>query len=59
MHLTPEGGHHERILAIGLRASQQCWGVTAGKARHHSSNVRGVTAGEVGRNSSVINIRSY
>ena len=28
-------------------ASQQCWGVTAGQARHNSSNVGGVTAGQV------------
>ena len=32
--------------------SQQCWGVTAGKAKHSSSIVRGVTAGKMGRNSS-------
>ena len=37
------------------RASQQCWGVTAGKARHNSSNVRGVTAGKMGRNASIYN----
>ena len=57
MHLTPAGGAREqrvRSLAIGRRASEQCWGVTAGKARHNSSNVRGVTAGKVGRNSSTI-----
>ena len=45
-----------RSLAIGRRASQQCWGVTAGKARHNSSNVRGVTAGKVGHNSSKCNL---
>ena len=55
MHLTPAGGAHERrmrSLAIGWWASQQCWGVTAGKARHNSSIVRGVTAGKVRHNSS-------
>ena len=52
MHLTPAGLARERSLAIGRRASQQCWGVTAGKARHSSTNVRGVTAGKMGRNSS-------
>ena len=58
MHLTPAGGASERrmrSLAIGRRVSQQCWGVTAGKARHNSSNVRGVTAGKVGCNSSYYN----
>ena len=50
MHLTPA-----ESLAIGRRASRQCWGVTAGNARHNSSNVRGVTAGKVGRNSSMRN----
>ena len=58
MHLTTAGGPHERrvrSLAIGRRASQQCWGVTAGKARHNSSNVRGVTAGKMGHNSSRAN----
>ena len=33
--------------AIGRWASQQCWGVTAGKATQNSSNVRGVTAGKM------------
>ena len=50
MHLTPAGGPHERrvrSLVIGRRASQQRWGVTAGKARHTSSNVRCVSAGKV------------
>ena len=42
-----------RSLAIGRRASKQCWGVTAGKAMHNSSSVRGVTAGKMGRNSSI------
>ena len=49
MHLRPAGGPHERrvrSLAIGRRASKQCWGVTAGNAMHNSSNVRGVTAGK-------------
>ena len=45
-----------RSLAIGRWASQQCWGVTAGKVSHNSSNVRGVTAGKVGRNSSIISV---
>ena len=35
------------------RSSQQCWGVTAGKARHNSSNVKGVTADKVRHNSSI------
>ena len=30
-------------------------GVTAGQARHNSSNVGGVTAGHVGHNSSFVN----
>ena len=57
MHLTPAGGPYERLvrsLAIGWRASQQCWDVIAGNARHNSSNVWGVTAGKVGHNSSQI-----
>ena len=29
------------------------WGVTARKASHNASNARGVTAGKMGRNSSV------
>ena len=40
---------------ISRWASQQCWGVTAGKARHKSSNVTGVTAGKVRHNSSECN----
>ena len=53
MHLTPRSRvRNGRSLAIGRRSSQQCWGVTAGKASHNSCNVRGVTAGKVGRNSS-------
>ena len=58
MHLRPAGGPHEqrvRSLAIGWRASQQCWGVTAGNASHNASNARGVTAGKMGRNSSEYN----
>ena len=59
MHLTPAGGALRlvggRRLAIGRQASQQCWGVTAGKASHNSSNVRGVTASKLGRNSSTDN----
>ena len=47
-----------RSLAIGWRASQQFWDVTAGKARHNSSNVRGVTAGKLGHNSSSSNRQS-
>ena len=47
-----------RSLAIGRRASQQFWDVTAGKARHNSSNVRGVTAGKLGHNSSSSNRQS-
>ena len=56
MHLIPAGGareRHVRSLAIGRRESLQCWGVSEGKARHNSSNVRGVTAGKVGRNCSI------
>ena len=56
MHVTPAGGPHERSFAIGWRASKQCWGVTAGNPRHNSSNVRDVTAGNMGRNSSGNNI---
>ena len=36
------------------RASKQSCGVTAGKARHKSSNVMGVTTDNVGRKSSNI-----
>ena len=32
-----------------------CWGVTAGKASHNASNARDVTAGKMGRNSSINN----
>ena len=48
-----DGPHERRVrsFAIGWRASKQCWGVTAGKARHNSSNVRGVTGGKMGHNS--------
>ena len=45
-----------RSLVISRWASQQCWGVTAGKARHNSSNVRGVTAGKVRHNSIVMEV---
>ena len=38
-------------------ASQQCWGVTLSlRARHNSSNVGGVTTGQVRHNSSNNNI---
>ena len=30
-----------------------CWGVTAGKSSHNACNARDVTAGKMGRNSSV------
>ena len=53
---THAGGPHKRrvwSLAIGRRASQQFWGVTAGKGSHNASNARGITAGKMGRNSSV------
>ena len=36
--------------------SQQCWGFTAGKAIHNTSNVRGVTANKDGHNSSANNL---
>ena len=55
MLLPPAGRPQERHVwsfAIGWRASKQCWGVTAGKPRHNSSNVRDVTAGKIGCNSS-------
>ena len=32
------------------------WGVTARKASHNASNARGVTAGKMGRNSSINNV---
>ena len=35
--------------------SSNVGGVTAGQARHNSSNVGGVTAGQVGHNSSIFN----
>ena len=44
-----------RSLAIGRRASQQLLGVTVGRASYKSSNVRGVIAGKMGRNSSIYN----
>ena len=55
------------VLASGARgalslvgeASQQCWGVTAGKASHKAINARGVTAGKMGRNSSNNNHKTY
>ena len=42
-------------LAIGRQASPQCRGVTAGKTRRNTRNVRGVTEGKMGHNSSVLN----
>ena len=33
-----------------------CWGVTAGKSSHTASNARDVTAGKMGRNSSMYNV---
>ena len=33
-----------------------CWGVTAGKSSHTASNARDVTAGKMGRNSSICNV---
>ena len=54
-HALNTCGRHLRSFSIGWRPSKQCWGVTAGKPRHNSSNVRGVTAGKMGRNSSSVN----
>ena len=38
---------------------RQCWGITAGKESHNASNVRGVTAGKMGRNSSANNVIKF
>ena len=46
---------HTRILAIGRRGVIIMWGVTAGKSSHNASNARRVTAGKMGRNSSIYN----
>ena len=35
-------------------ASYQCSGVTAGKESYTASNAKGLTAGKMGRNSSII-----
>ena len=56
MHLTPAGVAH----ACGVRGAFRLFGGCQNKvvvslrenARHNSSNVRGVTTGKVGRNSS-------
>ena len=42
-------------LAVGRRGVITLLGVTAGNASHNASNARGVTAGKMGRNSSVYN----
>ena len=39
-------------------ASYLCWGVTAGNESHNASNDSGVTAGKMGRNSSLFNTTS-
>ena len=44
-----------RSVAIGRRGVIIMWGVTAGKARHNTSNARAVTVGKMGRNSSINN----
>ena len=48
-----------RPLASGARGAlplvRGAWGVTAGKASHNAGDARGVTAGKMGRNSSVNN----
>ena len=44
-----------RSVAIGRRGVIIMWGVTAGKASHSTSNARAVTAGKMGRNSSIFN----
>ena len=48
---------HTRSLAICRRGVIIIWGVTVGKANHNASNARGVTAGNMGRNSSIYNTR--
>ena len=42
--------------ALTVVGGVSCWCVTAGKSSHNASNVRGVTAGKMGRNSSVSNL---
>ena len=57
MHLTPAGGAAKASGACrALRLVGRRHNVTAGKAGHNSSNVRGVTACKVGRNSSMNNL---
>ena len=40
-------------LDVVPMASQQCWGCHCCQARHNASNVGGVTAGQLGHNSSI------
>ena len=42
-------------LAIGQRGVIIMWGVIAGNTSHNASNARGVTAGKMGRNTSLHN----
>ena len=46
---------HTRSVSIGRRGVIIMWGVTARKASDNASNARAVTAGKMGRNSSVYN----
>ena len=52
---------HAATVVVGTDWTLHPWrhnivgGVTAGQARHNSSNVGGVTAGQVGHNSSLHN----
>ena len=47
---------HTLSVSIGRRGVIIMWGVTAGKASHNTSNARAVTAGKMGRNSSIYNV---
>ena len=50
--LRPASGRSRAARMEPCHLSEGCWGVTARKASHNASNVRGVTAGKMGRNSS-------
>ena len=50
--LRPASGHSRAARVEPCHWSEGCWGVTAGKSSNNASNARGVTAGDMGRNSS-------
>ena len=50
------GAHAYGALRLaGAQRHNSVWGLTAGNAKHNSSNVRGVTANKLGHNSSSSN----